>query len=982
MVQEASERARAAAGVDAGLFAPEAWRDLERSLAARLSGFAAEALGALFDRLRGGRPDGFSVRLAEAGVGRETRRYEELVAAPSAWTREFPVLARLTATTADFWVRNSLELLGRWREDAAAVRREILGGAAPGDPTGNRVARIAAGLSDPHEGGRTVHVLTLEGDARVVYKPRGLGIEAAFARWLSWCNQRCGESGTLDFHSHRILDRGGWGWAELVTAAPCPDAEAGRRFYLRAGQLLALLHVAGGRDAHFENLVAHGEHPVLIDLETWLRPRLARWLPADEEGEGWVEAARRLEHSVLSTGLLPCWQPDGPRDDVVDVGGLSGGRPGVRARPVWRAVNTDRMVRAWGSVEAGVRPNVPVLDGRPLALAEHAREVREGFASMYDLLLTRQDELLSPSGPFAGLEGCRARLVFRPTLAYKRLRDRSLRPEPCRDAAARGAELEALARVFLDVEAPAAGPPAPWPLLAAERRALEQGDVPVFRATVSCPSGTAGILEGPDGERIPGLIELPALEELRIRLLGLGAEDLAEQVAYIEAALGGETTSTSQPSPPNPLSRHPTRPRRERGDLEREGWGRPSPGEGGRGGGRGDGGEGWEEGAADLLTAALELAESILARAIQGRDGTLGWIGPRYLAGGDTFELKPLGSDLYGGTAGIALFFAALSRVIDGGTGRWGELALRIAAPLGRAPVARRGIGGLTGLGARIYTLTAIGELLGETDLIHQAEEIAAGLDPKADDRLDVMSGAAGALLALLALDASVPESLSKESAAACGAHLLGRFPWGGSTGFAHGAAGIAYALLRLAARTGDAAAQEMAGMAIATERGLGLPPGQTTWCRGTAGIALARLGTLDVFDETETREEIRAALALTRSSALTAMDHLCCGNLGRADVLLAASEILGEPELAEAARELAAQVLARGAAKGGLAWLPSGSVAGGSGFDPSFFRGAAGAGYTLLRLAFPHLLPSVLRLEPPRRGRGLAGSGVDRALR
>lgn len=937
MVREASERARTAAGADADLFAPEAWRDLERSLAARLSGLAAEALGALFDQLRGGRPDGFSVRLAEAGVGRETRRYEELVASPSAWTRELPVLARLTATAAGFWVRNSLELLGRWREDAAAVRREILG--TSGGASGDRVARIAAGLSDPHEGGRTVHVLTLEGGARVVYKPRGLGMDAAFARWLSWCNGLAGERGTLDFHLHRILDRGGWGWAEFVTAAPCPDAEAGRRFYLRAGQLLALLHVAGGRDAHFENLVAHGEHPVLIDLETWLRPRLARWLPADEEGEGWVEAARRLEHSVLSTGLLPCWQPDGPRDDVVDVGGLSGGRPGVRARPVWRAVNTDRMIRAWGSVEAGIRPNVPVLDSRPLALAEHAREVREGFAAMYDLLLARQDELLSSNGPFAGLEGCRARLVFRPTLAYKRLRDRSLRPEPCRDAAARGAELEALARVFLDVEAPAAVPPAPWPLLAAERRALEQGDVPVFRATISCPSGTAGtVLEGPDGERIPGLIELPALEELRIRLLGLSAEDLTEQVGYIEAALGG-TEPPSQPSPPSPL---------------------PPP----------------------LLTAALELAESILARAIPGRDGTLGWIGPRYLAGGDTFELKPLGSDLYGGTAGIALFFAALARAVDGGTGRWRDLALRIAAPLGRVPEARRGIGGLTGLGARIYTLTVVGELLGEPDLIHQAEGIAARLDPEGDDRLDVMSGAAGALLALLALDASVPESLPKERAAACGAHLLGRFPWEGSTGFAHGAAGIAYALLRLAARTGDAAAREMAGMAIAIERGLGLPPGQTTWCRGTAGIALARLGTLDVLDGPETREEIRAALDLTRSSALTPMDHLCCGNLGRAEVLLAASEILGDPELAEAAREMAGQVLARGAAKGGLTWLPSGSVAGGSGFDPSFFRGAAGAGYTLLRLASPHVLPCVLRLEPPDRGRGLAGTAVDRALR
>jgi amino acid adenylation domain-containing protein len=49
-------------------------------------------------------------------------------------------------------------------------------------------------------------------------------------------------------------------------------------------------------------------------------------------------------------------------------------------------------------------------------------------------------------------------------------------------------------------------------------------------------------------------------------------------------------------TPPAPLSRHPARPPRERGELEIEDvGGRPSPGEGGRGGGRGVGGEGWEE---------------------------------------------------------------------------------------------------------------------------------------------------------------------------------------------------------------------------------------------------------------------------------------------------------------------------------------------------------------------------------------------------
>ncbi|HYU31068.1 MAG TPA: type 2 lanthipeptide synthetase LanM family protein, partial [Thermoanaerobaculia bacterium] len=833
----------------------------------------------------------------------------------------------------DLWVDHVRDLLSHWREDAAAVHRKILPGPEPAWPQLPRITRIAAGLSDAHGGGRTTHILTLENGAGVVYKSRSAGMDMAFARWLAWSNERGGPHGLLDHALHRLLDRGDRGWAELVTTEPCPDAGAARRFHVRAGQLLALLHASGARDIHYENLVAHGEHPVVIDLEAWLPPRLSRWLPAPED-ERWTDAAQRLEHSVLSTGLLPRWQPDGPRDDVVDVAGLGGGQPGTRLRPVWRAVNTDHMMRAWGTVETGLQPNVPVLEGRPLAPAAWGREVREGFAAMYRFLLAQRADLLASEGPLSGLAGCRGRLIFRPTRAYSRLRERSLRADACRDAAARGGELEALVRVYLD--ASGEEPPATWPLLAAERRALEQGDIPIFHADLA---GT--ILEGPDGERIPGVIARPALEELGDRLRALGDEDLAEQLGYIEAALD----SNSLP---------------------------PRPGEGAHG----------CQGGSEEVRVALALAETLRRHAVRGRDGSLAWIGPRYLAGGETFELAPLGTDLYGGTGGIALFFAALERVAgDAGKG-WGELALGCA--LRTSAPEPEGIGGLVGLGARIYTLVALGELLEEAEPIREAQRLAARITPEriaADTRLDVTLGTAGALLSLLALDASLPAERRDgpeplELAAACARHLLAeRHPRSGSwaspgrppeAGFAHGAAGIAYALLRFAARTGDREARTAAIAAVAFERGLLAAERtvQTTWCRGAAGISLARLGALDVHDDAEVRAEIHSGLAATRASGLTPMDHLCCGNLGRAEVLLTAGEVLEDAGLAHAAQELVGQVLARAAARGGFSWLPSGQI---SGFDPSFFKGAAGAGYTLLRLAAPEALPCVLRLEPLR---------------
>ncbi|HEX2205091.1 MAG TPA: lanthionine synthetase LanC family protein, partial [Longimicrobium sp.] len=129
----------------------------------------------------------------------------------------------------------------------------------------------------------------------------------------------------------------------------------------------------------------------------------------------------------------------------------------------------------------------------------------------------------------------------------------------------------------------------------------------------------------------------------------------------------------------------------------------------------------------------------------------------------------------------------------------------------------------------------------------------------------------------------------------------------------------------------------------------------------GAPGIALARAAALGVHDDAETRAELLRALAATRSLPDTERDHLCCGNLGRADVLLRAGEALGDAALRREARALGRRAVRRAERRGGeFSHTPPGS----EGFHVSLMWGAAGVGYALLRLAHPELLPSVLLLE------------------
>ena len=86
---------------------------------------------------------------------------------------EYSALARVLATTATQWVEVTVELLNRTEADAGSIAGMLGMKELP------RVEEVAPSLSDPHQGRRSVAILTFAGGARVVYKPRDASLEAA-----------------------------------------------------------------------------------------------------------------------------------------------------------------------------------------------------------------------------------------------------------------------------------------------------------------------------------------------------------------------------------------------------------------------------------------------------------------------------------------------------------------------------------------------------------------------------------------------------------------------------------------------------------------------------------------------------------------------------------------------------------------------------------------------------------------------------------
>ena len=153
---------------------------LRLSLLKELSSLCAPAIYERFVKARktGEIPPDAAKPQQDAG----TSRYDQFVAEMKAggFRRLFedkPVLLRLIASITRQWIDTSREFVLRLDADLATIRRAILHSGAD-----SRVAKIEGDLSDPHNGGHSVQIVSFEDGSRVVYKPKDLRLDVAWSR--------------------------------------------------------------------------------------------------------------------------------------------------------------------------------------------------------------------------------------------------------------------------------------------------------------------------------------------------------------------------------------------------------------------------------------------------------------------------------------------------------------------------------------------------------------------------------------------------------------------------------------------------------------------------------------------------------------------------------------------------------------------------------------------------------------------------------
>ena len=946
----------------------DAWLDLAQALLERLSNTADQALWELFNQRRtpgqmllahlGANGDGQGEPVHEAY---DAFIVELLAQGYAPLLSTYPVLGRLLATVIELWFIASEEMLSRVAESRSELQQHF------GVDAIATLETIQLGLSDPHRGGRAVAILSFsagENHWRVVYKPKDMQVDLVYQQVLSKLNQ---SSSMEPLRCLTVVTKPGYGFMEWVEHRTCSSDAELARFYTNAGRIMAMLHLLGCTDCHYENLIASADQLVLIDTETLLEADLRDLISEEVDPEGTSPLQMSMRNSVLRSGLLPQWLMAGAgRKRAFDISALGiQPPPPEREMPGWLGLNSDGMMAGRVTQACELPTSLPVGLGAEQRLTDFVDELCAGFVAQLQEAIRLRHMLLEALQAFSGKP---RRLVPRATRLYFTIQRQMLEPSALRSAAAHGLKLEQLSRSYVL----AGEKPLNWSMFQAEIIQMERLDIPFFEHLIDGQD-----LPLPEGlEPIPGFMKASGLSAAEQRLKNLDSNEIDFQQQLIRGAISARHLKKARQSSPAACL-----PEQAHAPVALV--------------------------ASDVYHAeAFRLGEELWTTAIRDRKGRPEWLGMDLGADGESFHFGLIGPSLYSGTSGIALMFArlALSCVDERAADVWRQRAW--ACFEGLAEMAARNNNdqlfrfvrdqpfGISGSGGILLVLT----LLEQAGVAEAGQLLAVLLQQLRLDRLladqgvDVIGGVTGLIGPLLLQ--SRPETLAL--AEACGECLLalqlesGGWPSGGGvasqrrpalTGFSHGAAGMAAALARLALATGEARFTEAARRALAYERSVFVskegnwPDFRSTstpnqfmwsWCHGAPGILLSRqvLQASGLGDD-----QILGELAVARSSTLTALErmstsgadvaaHLCCGALGLTSLLRLDSKLTGitlDP-LVKAAES---SVIRRAQTSGCYTFF---SIDSGSLNLPGLFTGKAGVALALLETVDGHRwLPQLL---------------------
>ncbi len=269
--------------------------------------------------------------------------------------------------------------------------------------------------------GKSVLSFTFSDGSKIIYKPGDFSVFSKYIKFIEWFNEN---SNLLDIHVNKILDKGDYIFSNFVYHKSCTKESEVVNFYKRYGEIVSIMYFLCGSDLHLENIIASGEYPCIIDVETLIQSVNK----LNFENKANMEAKKYIANSVFFSALLPFKVYGSDHINEVDISALSGYEE-VIPNKVTPFGNTDKEELQYEHENFLVnKNNIPTLNGKCVSYKDYTKYIIEAFRETCSFIMKSKDFLVS-DGFIDIFKDTKVRNILRSSYHYGILLDCSYNPQ-------------------------------------------------------------------------------------------------------------------------------------------------------------------------------------------------------------------------------------------------------------------------------------------------------------------------------------------------------------------------------------------------------------------------------------------------------------------------------------------------------------------------------------------------------------------------
>lgn len=807
------------------------------------------------------------------------------------------------------------------------------------------VEHLSTDFSDSHKNGRRVFCVEFVSGEKILYKPRCLQNEIKLQEITNYFYKIC----NLGSYEYCILDKGKYGWCEIVTQKDCESTEELSRYYQRIGVILFINYLLEGGDIHFENLIACNEYPVIIDAETFIGN-----IEGDNGKSATEKVSNLLRKSVLYSGILPFYSWNNAGDAGINMSAISGeeGQKFPIKIPFIINPKSVNMRVVYDYPVSKRNHNLAMLKGKFIQPSEFADKIIQGFKSAYLGAMEHTETLLKIIQQYSELE---VRYLIRNTQQYVIVLSSSYHPELLMDGGARNLFFYSLINGNLQNENSKL-------LIEHEIEDLLSGDIPYFYFR-----GNKKSIYTWDGREVKNFFSKTALQQIEENIQYLSYKNLEQQIQYIKITFNMENAGTRK------IKNERLKPALSN----------------------------------NIFKTAEELAKELLCKigtnAIYSEDGTdVNWIGVKLFGIKENqWMIQALPNTLYDGTVGINLVFHLYERIYQ--DKKYHEICdvldnriLRYIDTIsdGKKSIAEFNTGVFCGEGSILYALNILYEIYDDSKYKLYFDKWLSCMETiiSEDCLFDLISGNSGIVLVLINMYKKTGTPTYLQKAIQIAEQLIedmvtdkGKVGWKSEVvpevlaGFAHGNSGFIEMFSRLYEVYPQAKYLRVLSRLVEYENSLYSEKNNNwtdlrkfpeedqnrdqpiAWCHGAAGILLSRLTLYNAIKnsgETALFQQVIKDISLAKNKLIEDGLHagfcLCHGNMGNLLILKRYAEIFDDKQVRSICDSRFEQI---------MEFLNDQNVLPTELYNPGFMTGLSGIAYALLKYTMPEL-PLIIGVE------------------